>query len=139
MNKGDRQIRIIRPMPESLLDAFKCKLSAIDFNDKFRELPVDMMVDSFENITQSLIDETFPSKKICIYVSDQPWFNEELRTLKRQRLREYEKHGKSQKYTDLLETFSQKTKEDNGYFQNRSSLFRSFIKCFELEQEFKIP
>ena len=82
-------------MPESLLDTFKSKLSAIDFNATFHDLPLNLMVESLENITQKLIEETFPSKKVCIYATDQPWFTEELRTLKRQRLREYGNMGKA--------------------------------------------
>ena len=111
INKRQRQIKFIRPMPESLLDTFKIKLSAIDFNATFHNLTLNLMVESLENITQKLIEETFPSKKVCIYATDQPWFTEELRTLKRQRLREYEQHGKSLKYSILLETFSMKSKE----------------------------
>ena len=110
-NKKDRQIRIIRPMPESLLDTLKLKLSTVDFNAILGDIPIDVMVESFENVTHTIIEETFPSKQVCVYASDQPWFNEELRALKRRRLREYEKHGKSPRYIDLLETFSIKTKE----------------------------
>ena len=40
-------------------------------------------------------------KTIIISSEDNPWYNEELRILKRQRLREYERHGKSYKYLQI--------------------------------------
>ena len=110
-NKRERKIRIIQPLPESLIDTLKLKLSSIDFSVYLENLPVDEMVSSFEIISKELMDDTFPTKKVCVYASDQPWFNEELRLLKRQRSREYVKHGKSSKYHSLLETFNLKARE----------------------------
>jgi hypothetical protein len=48
---------------------------------------------------------TFPEKDIIVSPEDRPWFNEKLRNIKRQRLREYNCHGRSEKYLRLAATF----------------------------------
>ena len=50
-------------MPESLPDTLKLKLSTVDFIAILGDVPIDVMVESFENVTHTLIEETFPSKK----------------------------------------------------------------------------
>ena len=106
-----KTVKYIRPMPSSLVSSFKDRLSNVDFQQKFLGMDADTMSGALENITSNLFNETFPEKKIMIYSEDKPWFNEELRNLKRKRLREYEKHGKSAKYLQLEQTFSIKVKE----------------------------
>ena len=54
----------------------------------------------------SMIAETFPLKTITLSSEDKPWFNEQLRSLKRARLREYNRHGKSVKYLELQTNFN---------------------------------
>ena len=45
---------------------------------------------------------------ITISDRDQPWFNEDLRLLRRQKQREYTKNGKSEKYLKLVDSFKEK-------------------------------
>ena len=66
------------------------------------------MVNKYQEILQKLVGETFPLKTIKISDQDQPWFTEELRALKRTRLREYVRHGKSVRYAKLMEKFEKK-------------------------------
>ena len=66
------------------------------------------MVSSFQNKLCNLVNDVFPEKVIRIKSNDLPYFNEELRKLKRQRLRVYNKEGKSAKYLELLDLFKQK-------------------------------
>ena len=47
----------------------------------------------------------FPERTITIDSNDKPYFTERLRVLKRQRMREYNKNGKSEKYFKLKEIF----------------------------------
>jgi len=54
--------------------------------------------------------EHFETKQIIIKANDLPYFTEELRKLKRQRLRVYNKEGKSAKYVELQNIFQQKLK-----------------------------
>ena len=96
-------------MPEFLLQIFNEKLSSINFT-RLKDLAVPDMVQEFQTITNQLYCETFPEKEIIISPNDSPWFTEELRKLKRQRQREYCKHGKSLKYLQLVKSFEEKCK-----------------------------
>ena len=86
-------------------------MSQINFESILHNLPSDNMITTFQNISSNLLTETFPERKICVYSDDKPWYTEQLRHLKRQRLREYDVHGKSEKYLNLLETYKLKQKE----------------------------
>ena len=102
--------KTIRPLPESLILDFREKLSAVDYS-KLGDLPVDDMVSCYQKLSTTLVEETFPEKTITFNPNDKPWFTEKLRQLKRLRLREYSKHGKSEKYQQLVETFNINLKE----------------------------
>ena len=69
------------------------------------------MVSTYQSITTELLEDTFPEKIVKFSSKDKPWFTTKLRQLKRQRLREYTKHGKSEKYRKLVETFNIQVKE----------------------------
>ena len=61
-------------------------------------------------MTNSIVSETFPEKDIIVSPEDKPWFNEQLRNLKRRILREYNRHGRSDKYLKLAASFDEKSK-----------------------------
>ena len=109
--------RIIRPLPDSLIQTFKAKLATQDFN-LLKHCQVDEMVDKYMHIMNTIFSETFPQKTITISDQDKPWFNEKLRQIKRLRLREYEKHGRSKKYWELATRFDESFKmERDKYIQ----------------------
>ena len=60
---------------------FENKLKTREFN-LTPNLSVDEMVHRFQNITNQLLDETFPERNILLNSADKPWFNEQLRQLK---------------------------------------------------------
>ena len=98
----------IRPLPESLLDVFEEKLTNADFSLVYSQPTTTLMVSKYQNMMISMIEETFPAKVITVSADDKPWFSEDLRTLKRRRLREYNRHGKSSKYLELEKKFDEK-------------------------------
>ena len=102
----------IRPIPESLLLAFGQKLEVTDFSSVYMQENSTNMVDMFQNKMSKLVEETFPLKSIIISNEDQVWFNEDLRAIKRARLREYNRHGKTQKYQDLKSKFDTKFRQE---------------------------
>ena len=75
-------------------------------------MEVDQMVESFQNTLNTILNSTFPEKKIILSPQDKPWFNEHLRTLKRKRMREYQRHGKSDKYLQLRTMYEEKLKTE---------------------------
>ena len=94
------------------------KLSAQDF-ESFSELPVEEMVDGFQNTTNAILCETFPEKIIIVSPEDKPWFNEKLRNLKRSRLREYNRHGRSEKYLKIAALFDEKAKIELSKYKDK--------------------
>ena len=102
---------MIRPLPESLILSYRSKLTEIDFLSKLDDVVPDMQISVFEKITCQLFHETFPEKRVIFMENDKPWFTEELRLLKRQRMREYSANGKSQKYVELRDIFKKKAAE----------------------------
>ena len=109
--KRNKVYKYIRPLPSSLIQSFSEKFSTIDFT-YLCELDINQMVTSFEEQTTSLINNIFPEKRILVSYTDQPWFTEELRLLKRNRQREYQKHGKSDKYLQLCQNFEARAQSE---------------------------
>ena len=91
------------------MDTFETKLSSQNF-EMLSEMPVDLMIKTFQDTLNIFLCETFPEKRIILSPDDKPWFNEQLRQLKRQRMRQYERFGKSEKYIELKLRFEEKLK-----------------------------
>ena len=109
--------RQIRPIPESLLEVFGHKLTSAEFNHVYTQPNPTAMVAEFQEKMTKMVEETFPLKSILISGEDQVWFTEELRALKRSRLREYTRHGKSEKYTELKLKFDKKFENEFKKYQ----------------------
>ena len=115
--RGDKKKKTIRPIPESLLQTFETKLASENFST-LSDLPVDEMVQTFQSVVNSHFCSTFPENQIIVSPEDKPCFTEELRNLKRCRLREYNRRGRSQKYLNLVSKFDEKSKiEMAKYFE----------------------
>ena len=117
--ESKKVVRSIRPLPDSAILDFKQKLAAVDFEHVVINLPINEMVSTYQNVTSSLVTSSFPEKRIVHYDDDKPWYNEQLRGLKRQRLREYSKHGMSSKYLQLHESYSLQVKEAIGKYKEK--------------------
>ena len=107
--------KTIRPLPESLVLTFSSELAAQNF-DGLKNLPVEGMVNTYQHITSTLFSNTFPEKVIIVSPEDSPWFNEKLRQLKRQRLREYNHHGRSEKYLKMATNFDELFKSERSKY-----------------------
>ena len=99
----------IRPIPESLLLSFEDRLRIESFIFTQNRTVFDM-VQRFQDTMKTLVENSFSEKQITIKSDDKPYFKENLRRLKRQRQREYYKHGRSMKYLELKEKFEEKLK-----------------------------
>ena len=80
------------------------------------------MVSEFQVILKQMVEETFPQKSVIISSEDSPLFNEELRVLKRSRLRKYNQKGKSKKNTELQNLFDQKFEIELGKYKKKIEL-----------------
>ena len=68
------------------------------------------LVEAFEKYTISLVDQIFPEKTVTISNFDLPFMTEELKLMKRQRIRVYNKHGRNQKYICICNQVEAKLK-----------------------------
>ena len=109
--------------PNLCLFNFGEKSSQADFSLVYSKPTPSQMVTEYEEFLNKMVVETFPIKTIIVSADDQVFFNEELRALKRSRLREYNRHGKSHRYDELQKKFDSK-------FQNE---FRNSKEKIELE------
>ena len=108
----------MRRMPDSLVAEFGQRLAAMDWNFLVDGLSADRMVEEFEFAAARLVEETFPQKEVVIIEGYQPYFTEELRQMRRQRNRAYQRAGKSPTYSSLQKKFNDKLKcEANKYKQ----------------------
>ena len=85
---------IVRRMRDSLVAEFGTILEQTNWSF-LAELPVNRMVEEFQKSASRMVDEAFPKKSITLIKGDQPFFTEELRKLRRQRDRAYQRGGKT--------------------------------------------
>ena len=107
-HKSSKIKKMIRPIPESLLPTFGEKLISTDFSPICIEENPTKMVEKYQEIVEKLVTKIFPLKAITVSSEDQVWFTEDLRALRRTKMREYARHGKSQKYCEIKEKFDKK-------------------------------
>ena len=106
-----KQTVFVRRMPDSLVATFGLKLAGQDWDSCLRDgMTSSEMATAFEVQAGKIVNEQFPLKKVTVTQGELPYFNEELRTLRRQRNRVYIKEGKSAKYHELQTKFQAKLK-----------------------------
>ena len=98
-------------MPDSKIREFGKQIGNFSWDFLASSLTSTELTEAFQSKIMNLIDLHFPLKTISVSETDQPWITNELKKLKRARIREYCKHGKSQKYQDLKKLFYDKQEE----------------------------
>ena len=99
----------VRRFPQSKIDQFGLVLLANDWHHLEDSMDATSLVDAFVNHHNNLVDLTFPLKQVQVGPDEKPYFNEELRHLKRRRQRSYTIHGRrSRQYLQLKQRFKDK-------------------------------
>ena len=75
---------------------------------------------AFEEILQNKLNVFCPEKTMKVSSQDKPWINAELKTLARQKNREYNKRGKSLKYRNLAKKFDDKFKTEAAKYLRKN-------------------
>ena len=119
--KCGKEKRTIRPLPESLVEIFGQKLGneEWDFLNPALATNTTEMVDLLQSFFKDSVESTFPQKEIRVSPEDKPWFNENLRLLKRQRQRICLKEGKSQAYWKVMEKFEYKSISEKHKYKDK--------------------
>ena len=109
----------VRPLSDSLVSKFGCLLVKEDWSFLDSELSSTEMVNLFEKYTSQLIENTFPEKQVTISDRDLPYMTEELKLLRRRRIRAYKKGSRCAKYIELQELFDQKLKTEAKKYHHK--------------------
>ena len=113
----------VRPFPESIRARFSLQLQNEDWASVQSDLSPTEMVDKFENTSKDLVDTFFPQKTVSVGPADLPYFTEELRKLKRTRLRAYDQHGRrSHQYIRAKELFDEKLQRESTKYREKIML-----------------
>ena len=92
----------IRPFTDSQISAIGRWIASQSW-DTMTTLPdVDSQLESFSSSVTFMLDSVAPQKIINIALDDPPWMNTRIKTVIRQRNREYDKNSKSEKWKKLL-------------------------------------
>ena len=110
---------MVRRMPDSLVTGFGPRLAEMDWSCLEPTMPTDKIVEKSEAAALQLVNEHFPQKQVTIIEGDQPYFTEELRQLRRQRDRAYERGGKSPTYLSLQNKFKVKLNSEAAKYRNK--------------------
>ena len=139
MRKKNYSLKVIRPFPDSGISEFGQWILNENFSPVAAAVSTTDMVSEFEHLMCNKMDNIFPSKEIRIYEGDKEWMNSELRTLRRQKSREYVKRKKSirfielqRRYIELKENNSRKFIENEVEAMKKLSLSKFYFKIKEI-------
>ena len=116
LRKKNYSLKVIRPFPDSGICEFGQWIVQEDFSKVSSASTTSEMVNELEEVMSGKIEGIFPTKEIRIYEGDKEWMTSELRTIRRQKSREYVKNKKSKKFIELQKKFNEKKEENSKNF-----------------------
>ena len=103
-----KMCRTIRPITTSAVNNIGQVFIEEDWKFLNPDMPPTSLVDVFQYYTGAILDTFCPSKTIYTRPNDHPWVTENMKHMKRQILREYERKGKRPKYRQLKNIYEEK-------------------------------
>jgi hypothetical protein len=92
----------IRPLSDSQISALGRWIAQEPWNHLQTVSDVDHQLEMFTSSVFIMLNTIAPEKEVKIALDDPPWMNTRIKTIIRQRNREYDKKGKSEKWRKLL-------------------------------------
>ena len=92
----------VRPFTDSQISALGRWIASQSWDHMKTFTDVDDQLESFSSSISLMLDSVAPQKVIKIALDDPPWMNTRIKTVIRQRNREYDKNSKSEKWKNLL-------------------------------------
>ena len=120
-SRPTRQYRLIthRPLPDTAINKFGRWITAETWekvSSRIKEITTTQHSQDLQKLLMCKLDEFCPTETFKISTQDKPWINAELKKLKRQRMREWQRNGKTEKYEKLAKEFDQKFKSNAKKF-----------------------
>ena len=119
-----RTIRV-RPLTESQISAIGRWFAAETWDQLLSLSDVDSKLDFFTSSVFLILNTVAPEKDIRIALDDPPWMTTRIKTIIRQRNREYDKNDKSEKWRKLMKASKSMVKRAK---KNLSTNFVSNLK-----------
>ena len=110
--KRQKISRIIRPITSSNIDTIGQVFTKENWEFMNPALSSSQLTELFQYFTGEVLDTFCPQKQIFSRPDDNPFITEDMKILKRNIMREYEKRGKSPKYCNLKDSFQQKKEKE---------------------------
>ena len=101
-----------RPITESGMQLFSSWLEEQRWHDMYGCRNIHKKSEIFQSLLMANFERCFPTKKVKVCDSDQPWVTKSLKRLDRLRKREFFKHKRSAKWKKLNEMFISKCAEE---------------------------
>ena len=116
-----RNYKIIkyRPLPESSVRRFGEWMVSESWNTVCLEKSPTEQARVFEKLLNEKLDQYCPEKEMKISSKDKPFINAELKKIDRRKKREYQKRGKTQKFSFLKKQFDSKYREAAEKYLNK--------------------
>ena len=92
----------VRPFTQSQIDTLGRWIGTESWNYLQATPDVDSQLDQFTSSVFHMLNTVAPEKQVKIALDDPPWMNTRIKTIIRQRNREFDKNSKSEKYKKLL-------------------------------------
>ena len=111
-NPPARNYRIhqYRPLPVSSVKKFGQWIVGEQWDNISNNLSPTEQVCRFQSLLNQKLDKFCPQKTVKLGTHEKPFITSELKTLKRKKMREYNKRGKTDKYNKLADIFDIKYK-----------------------------
>ena len=97
-----------RPFPDSAMREMGQWVQAQSWQEIYSIPCPSLKADKFEQMIMDKVDLLFPEESIRLNENDKPWVDSQLLNLDRQCKREYNKNTRSEKWSWLYETFSER-------------------------------
>ena len=129
-NRKTRRKRhlVLRPLPDSKLLNFEKWLKTFSWQKLYDLESSHDKAEYFQKVLYENVQIYLPEKVVKFCNEDQPFFTPELKSLDRQRKREFNKNRRSNKYINLNRKFKLKCR------QAKSSFYKKFIEDLKISQ-----
>ena len=112
-------MKVIQPISQTSIQNIGQVFCAEEWSFMNPDLSSTQLTSLFEYYVGNIVDLHCPKKTITVRSDDNPFITEALKGMKRRIMREYEKRGKSQKYLELKELFSQKLNDQKVKYKDK--------------------